>query len=179
MALDYINGGNYSYLYNLEGFDSQWNDNRHNNRLLFANLPPGNYSLNVRYRNNMTGELSPGRPAGDPVLPPPYASAWAWWCMVRPRVCLLRSRGRYLERRRRERMHRRQALYDQHSKELLYESRIRSFASLTNELSVPLTLINGSCQQILECRGLRRLRAPAGGIHSSQCPEIERSDLFA
>ncbi len=48
-------------------------------------------------------------------------------------------------------MHRRQALYDQHSKELLYESRIRSFASLTNELSVPLTLINGSCQQILEC----------------------------
>ena len=59
--------------------------------------------------------------------------------------------GRYLERRRRERMHRRQALYDQHSKELLYESRIRSFASLTNELSVPLTLINGSCQQILEC----------------------------
>lgn len=66
VALDYINGGNYSYLYNLEGFDSQWNDNRHNNRLLFANLPPGNYSLNVRYRNNMTGELSPGRPAGDP-----------------------------------------------------------------------------------------------------------------
>ena len=48
-------------------------------------------------------------------------------------------------------MHRRQALYDQHSKELLYESRIRSFVSLTNELSVPLTLINGSCQQILEC----------------------------
>ena len=77
VALDYINGGNYSYLYNLEGFDSQWNDNRHNNRLLFANLPPGNYSLNVRYRNNMTGELSPVGRLAIRVLPPPYASAWA------------------------------------------------------------------------------------------------------
>lgn len=179
MALDYINGGNYSYLYNLEGFDSQWNDNRHNNRLLFANLPPGNYSLNVRYRNNMTGELSPVGRLAIRVLPPPYASAWAWVVYGTAACVFVAFTGRYLERRRRERMHRRQALYDQHSKELLYESRIRSFASLTNELSVPLTLINGSCQQILECRGLRRLRAPAGGIHSSQCPEIERSDLFA
>ena len=151
VALDYINGGNYSYLYNLEGFDSQWNDNRHNNRLLFANLPPGNYSLNVRYRNNMTGELSPVGRLAIRVLPPPYASAWAWVVYGTAACVFVAFTGRYLERRRRERMHRRQALYDQHSKELLYESRIRSFASLTNELSVPLTLINGSCQQILEC----------------------------
>lgn len=149
-ALDYINGSNYSYLYNLDGFDSQWNDNRHNNRLLFANLPPGNYSLNVRYRNNMTGELSPVARLAIRVLPPPYASGWAWVAYVAAVCAVGVFAGRYLVRRRRERMRRRQALYDQRRKELLYESRIRSFASLTDELSVPLTLIDGPCQQILE-----------------------------
>lgn len=99
----------------------------------------------------MTGELSPVGRLAIRVLPPPYASAWAWVVYGTAACVFVAFTGRYLERRRRERMHRRQALYDQHSKELLYESRIRSFASLTNELSVPLTLINGSCQQILEC----------------------------
>lgn len=150
VALDYINGSNYSYLYNLEGFDSQWNDNSHNNRLLFANLPPGNYSLNVRYRNNMTGELSSVGRLAIRVLPPPYASGWAWAAYAAAVCAVAVFAGHYLVRRRRERTRRRQALYDQRRKELLYESRIRSFASLTNELSVPLTLIDGPCQQILE-----------------------------
>lgn len=150
VALDYINGSNYSYLYNLEGFDSRWNDNHHNNRLLFANLPPGNYSLNVRYRNNMTGELSPVGRLAIRILPPPYASGWAWATYGIAVCAVAVFAGRYVVRRRRERMRSQQVLYDQRRKELLYESRIRSFSGLTNGLSVPLTLIDGPCQQILE-----------------------------
>jgi len=179
VALDYINGGNYSYLYNLEGFDSQWNDNRHNNRLLFANLPPGNYSLNVRYRNNMTGELSPVGRLAIRVLPPPYASAWAWVVYGTAACVFVAFTGRYLERRRRERMHRRQALYDQHST----RAALRVAYPFVCQPDQRTFGAADAYQRFLPAdpgvRGLRRLRAPAGGIHSSQCPEIERSDLFA
>ena len=150
VALDYINGSNYSYLYNIEERDGQWNDNRHNNQLVFANLPAGRYTLRVRYRNNMTGELSPAGELAIRILPPPYASAWAWTGYIIGVTGLAALCAGYYVRRRRERVRRRQALYDQRQKELLYESRIWSFSNLTNELSIPLTLINGPCQQILE-----------------------------
>ena len=150
LALDYINGSNYSYLYNIEERDGQWNDNRYNNRLVFASLPAGRYTLRVRYRNNMTGELSPAGRLSIRILPPPYASAGAWAGYIIAALGIAALSARYYIRRRRERIRRRQALYDQRQKELLYESRIWSFSNLANELSIPLTLINGPCQQILE-----------------------------
>lgn len=149
-ALDYINGSNYSYLYNIEGLDDRWHDNHHNNKLVFANFPAGRYTLSVRYRNNMTGELSAVSRLPIRVLPPAYASVWAWMGYIAVLLAVSAGMAVYLIRRRRERMRRRQALYDQRQKELIYESRIWSFANLTNELSIPVTLINGPCQQILE-----------------------------
>lgn len=150
IALDYINGSNYSYLYNIEERDGQWNDNRHNNQLVFANMPAGRYTLRVLYRNNMTGELSPAERLSIRILPPPYASAWAWAGYLLLVAGIGGVCARYYVRRRRERIGRREALYEQRQKELLYESRIWSFSNLTNELSIPLTLINGPCQQILD-----------------------------
>lgn len=86
------------------------------------------------------------------ILPPSYASAWAWAGCVAAALAAAALAGCYVVRRRRERRQRHQALCEQHSRELLYESRIRSFANLANELSIPLTLIQGSCQQILDYR---------------------------
>ena len=58
----------------------------------------------------------------------------------------------YLIRRRRLRTRLRQSLYEQRQRELVYESCIWSFSNLTNELSIPVTLINGPCQQIMGCK---------------------------
>lgn len=86
------------------------------------------------------------------VLLPHYASPWAWAGYVAAAFAAIALAGHYMVRRRRERVQRHQALYEQRSKELLYESRIRSLANLANELSIPLTLIYGSCQLILDHR---------------------------
>lgn len=168
VALDYINGSNYSYLYNIEGLDDKWNDNRHNNQLVFANMLPGRYTLNVRYRNNMTGELSPVSRLGIRILPAPYASVWAWVIYVVVFAALFAGAAGYWIRRRRKRALRRRELYEQRQKELLYESRIWSFANLTNELSIPLTLINGPCRQIMDHKS-------ADGFIHRQAEFIERN----
>lgn len=55
--------------------------------------------------------------------------------------------GIALRRRRRRRRH---ELYEKRLREILYESHISSFSNLANELSLPLALISGPCQQILE-----------------------------
>lgn len=148
-ALDYVNGSNYSYFYNIEGADGGWRDNYHSNTLVFAGFPSGRYTLEVRYRNNTTGEWSPVSCLPIRVLAPPYASTWAWIGYFVAALGVVGGVSVYFIRRRRAREQLRQSLYEQRQKELVYESCIWSFSNLTNELSIPVTLINGPCQQIM------------------------------
>ena len=151
-ALDYVNGSNYSYFYNIEGLDGDWHDNYHSNTLAFAAFPTGRYALGVRYRNNTTGEWSPVSRLPIRVLAPPYASTWAWIGYLAATLGVVIGLSGYLIRRRRLRARLRQSLYEQRQRELVYESCIWSFSNLTNELSIPVTLINGPCQQIMGCK---------------------------
>ena len=151
-ALDYVNGSNYSYFYNIEGLDGDWHDNYHSNTLAFAAFPTGRYTLGVRYRNNTTGEWSPVSRLPIRVLAPPYASTWAWIGYLAATLGVVIGVSGYLIRRRRLRARLRQSLYEQRQRELVYESCIWSFSNLTNELSIPVTLINGPCQQIMGCK---------------------------
>lgn len=167
VALDYIDGGNYSYSYRIDGHGA-WNNNHYNNQLVFANLSPGHYTLLIRYRNDTTGELSSVKRLEIRILPPPYASWWAIaaYIIVIGVIAVLLLRRQV--RRRRIRVQRRQALYNQRQREILYESRIGSFAGLTTELSLPLTLIDGPCQRILEDKAINGfVRQQAEFIHDN------------
>lgn len=146
-ALDYIDGSNYTYFYRLEGFNSQWVDTPP--KIGFANLPAGSYRLEVRYRNNITGELSPTYGLDIRLKPAWYASGLAkllYFLLILAaagsivRYYLLRYR-----RRRTEKLHRLEA----RRKEEVYDSKMRFFSNITQELSLPLTMISGPCQQIL------------------------------
>ena len=178
-ALDYVNGSNYSYFYNIEGLDGDWHDNYHSNTLAFAAFPTGRYALGVRYRNNTTGEWSPVSRLPIRVLAPPYASTWAWIGYLAATLGVVIGVSGYLIRRRRLRARLRQSLYEQRQRELVYESCIWSFSNLTNELSIPVTLINGPCQQIMGCKSADAFCPPAGGTDPAQRAEDQRSDLYA
>lgn len=172
IALDYINGGNYSYLYNIGPDPDAWQDNSYDARLIFANLRPGDYTLRVRYRNNATGELSEVRSLGIRIRPPAYA---AWWAVVL--YVVLGAAGmflcvRYLLVRRRIRERRKRELYERKYREILYESRINTFANLAADLSLPLTLINGPCEQILSHRNTDAFVRQWAGLIRSNAQKI-------
>lgn len=54
MAIDYINGNNYSYSYKLEEMSNQWIECGTSASAIFSNLPPGEYTLLVKYKITST-----------------------------------------------------------------------------------------------------------------------------
>ena len=149
-ALDYVNGSNYSYYSRLDGYNDQWTGA--SSQLSFADLPPGTYRLDVRYRNNITGAESPVYSLPIRLKPAWYATAAAKCLYV---LLLLAVVGgvirHYLLRYRRRRAEKLQRL-EIRRKEEVYESKMRFFSNITQELSMPLTMISAPCQQILAYR---------------------------
>lgn len=55
---DYINGNDYFYSYKLKEASDQWIENGVSPNAIFSNLSPGEYTLFVKYRNNINGKES-------------------------------------------------------------------------------------------------------------------------
>lgn len=147
IALDYINGQNCKYQYNLENLNSKWIDNGHSNVVNFTNVSPGEYILNVKCNN---GDVTTDTYSLIIIiLPPWYMSTWAyfvytllllaviWYCVQLVRLRYRRKRERIIDK------------MNQEQKEEIYESKLRFFTNITHEFSTPLTLIYGPCDRIM------------------------------
>ena len=146
-ALDYIDGSNYTYFSQLEGFDEQWVAS--SGKLSFTDLPAGRYRLNVRYLNNITGQESPVYTLPIHIRPPWYATLFARCLyLALALACIGAVIHHYTQRYRQRRAARHQKL-ELRRKEEVYESKMRFFSNITQELTVPLTMISGPCQQII------------------------------
>lgn len=146
-ALDYIDGSNYTYFSQLEGFDEQWVAS--SGRLSFTDLPAGRYRLNVRYHNNITGKESPVYTLPIHIRPPWYATPFARVLYVVLLMLCIGALMRHYTLRYRQRRAARHQKLELRRKEEIYESKMRFFSNITQELTVPLTMISGPCQQII------------------------------
>lgn len=148
-VVDYINGNNYSYSYKIDGLSDNWVENGLSTTAVFSNLSPGEYTLLVKYRSNITGKESEPFPLRISITPPWYMTRWAYafyflLFMAIIAGCIWMIIIRYRRKRNRmiETMNRQQ-------REELYESKLRFFTNITHEFCTPLTLINGPCEKIL------------------------------
>lgn len=146
---DYINWGNYTYLYRT-GNDDEWIDNGTQNTISFTRLAHGSYPLQVKYRDRTTGYESDILQLNITIRPPWYLSPFAYL------IYLLAAAGtayymlhRYIRKQKR---HHQYALarMEQEHKEEIYEEKLRFFTNITHEFCTPLTLIYGPCERILE-----------------------------
>lgn len=75
-AVDYIYFGRYTFQYRLKSSaGSEWRDLGHTRSVTFANMPPGHYCLQVRYRS--ARYVSPPFELPFTIRPPWYATTWA------------------------------------------------------------------------------------------------------
>jgi signal transduction histidine kinase/DNA-binding response OmpR family regulator/ligand-binding sensor domain-containing protein len=149
-ALDYIDGGNYDFSYKLEDYNADWVALQKNNRIHLTNIPSGDYTLKVRYKNDVVN-------AGDQiyslrlkVLPPWYLSIWALAIYLLLFLAALLAVILYIRRKVLKKQQMMAEKIQEEQREKLLESKSLFFTNITHELLTPLTLINGSCEQIIQ-----------------------------
>ena len=147
VALEYINGQNCKYYYNLENFNHKWIENAHSNVANFANISPGEYTLYIRCNNgDLTTDI---RSLTIVILPPWYRTAWAYMLYA---ILIMMSLWLMIQLVRRRYKRKRENIIEkmkQRQKEEIYESKLRFFTNITHEFSTPLTLIYGPCDRII------------------------------
>lgn len=149
MAIDYINGNNYSYSYKLDEVSSQWIESGTSVSAIFSNLAPGQYTLLVKYKNNMNGKECEPQKLLIQITPPWYLSNWAYilYFILIALFCILAVYRIVHQYRRKQ--HRMIEKLNREKKEEVYESKLRFFTNITHEFCTPLTLIYGPCEKIL------------------------------
>jgi len=143
-----LNADKMKYVYQIEGFNSQWLPTQ-KNKILISSLPTGNYRLLIKVRNgdgvwsNIPTELSIN------VMPPFYFSIWAFIIYAILIIGALiffvyKTKERHLIELEQHR------LQMDHEKKLhINEIKLRFFTNISHDLRTPLTLIITPLQILL------------------------------
>ena len=146
-ALDYINGSNYSYLYRIKGISDEWSFT--DSALTLKDMPKRTCCLEVKYLNNLTGDYSP-------VYRLDFKISRHWWesvvaiiaycILLLAAICFFTINRIYHFKRQKEI---RMKELETQRREQHYVSKLNLFSNLTQELTIPLTMISAPCQRIL------------------------------
>lgn len=153
-AIDHLNGNSYSYYYKLDGEEKAWTYNGNSDVISFADLHPGNYRLYVKYFNRALGKESYIYKMDIKVLPPWYATSWAYggYSVFTLAAFGILVRMRY-KANQKKRAEQRRKLAQKH-KEEIYESKLQFFTNISHEFCTPLTLIYGPCNRLMAQKNL-------------------------
>ncbi|MDR2473552.1 MAG: response regulator, partial [Tannerella sp.] len=138
--LDFINFYPAEYRYKLGGYDEQWYSLK-DNSISYMNLPPANYKLMVR-KVDEDEYIS----LNIKVLPPWYASLWAYitYLLIAASVIVLIIR--YYDSRRKLAFE----IKDKEQKEKITQWKLSFFTYITHEFRTPLTLIIGQLDLFMQ-----------------------------
>jgi signal transduction histidine kinase/CheY-like chemotaxis protein/ligand-binding sensor domain-containing protein len=166
-VIDYINGDNYDYAYQLENYNNTWVSLQKENSISFTNLPPGKYTLKVKYKNDVVQADNKVYSLTIVILPPWYLSTIAYIIYFILFVLAIYFSIYYI----RLKYQKKQSLIAQRikeeQKERLYESKLRFFTNITHELYTPLTLINGALEQIQKDETSDRVKKYSGILQNN------------
>lgn len=148
VATDYINGDNYEYSYMLENYNDRWTELQKNNNVTFTNLPPGDYLLKVKYKNDVFDSAENFYTLAIRKLPPWYRTNWAYFAYI---FVFILTCGLIIYFIRKRIINKNQQLAQrikEEQKEKLLESKLNFFTNVTHEFCTPLTVIKGVSEYI-------------------------------
>lgn len=142
-ALDYTNSEALQYAYRLNGISDQWGYIGENHSIGFANLPSGDFVLEVKSTNGDGVWCDNITPLYIHIQPRFTETAWAWVLYVLIAIILILTVSGiivYITN-----LKRKVTLEQQ-----LTDLKLRFFTDISHELRTPLTLISGSIEEIVE-----------------------------
>ena len=142
-ALNYNNQNRVSYKYILEGYEKEWHYNGKNRIASYTNVPPGKYLFRVQTLDEANPGLESFRELTVVILPPWWASWWAYVIYMIIAVALLLVAIKLS-------LFMIKVKNDVYIEQKLSELKIKFFTNISHELRTPLTLIQGPIQELRE-----------------------------
>ncbi len=142
-ALDYIDPGNILYMYKMEGFDKEWIYAGNQRTANYTNLSRGKYLFRVKSTNSDGVWANNERGLAIEVLPPYWATGWAYLIYFLVAVLFLYITFRILY-----------TFYKMRNKIVLEkqesEIKTRFFTNISHEIRTPLTMIVSPIENLLQ-----------------------------
>lgn len=146
-ALNYNNQNRVSYKYILEGYEKEWHYNGKNRIASYTNVPPGEYVFKVQTLDEANPGLESFRELTVIILPPWWASWWAYIIYMIVAIALLVIAIKLS-------LFMIKVKNDVYIEQKLSELKIKFFTNISHELRTPLTLIQGPIQELKEKENL-------------------------
>lgn len=154
IAKDFINNENCEYAYRLKNHSDDWVEIGNNPNIIFTQLPPGEYQLEVKSTNG-------DKVWGDNVYRLTIKVGYPWWLSVPALIiyailCIIIFYITKSVIKNRIRLSRQVliAQVEKRHEQKIYESRLNFFTNVAHEFFTPLTLIYTPAQHLLEQDGL-------------------------
>ncbi len=149
-AISYTKSDKCIYAYYLNGYDKEWNTLSAEGKIEYGNLPPGEYTLQLRWSDGESGWL----PVTDVFQLTVKQYAWLTWPAFAAYFLmggvLIYIVGKY----RRNKMEMRHKLDMEHllrrKEDEMHQEKLNFFTNIAHELQTPLTLISAASEQTLE-----------------------------
>ena len=143
----YSSHNDVNYSYRLLPGNGEWITVTDPTNLSFVNLSPGTYTLEIKAD---CGDLTASRPYTMSVLPPWYATWWAWLIYFSLIGGLVYTAWRFYKRREEKEMIKRAKMLSISQEKELYKSKIQFFTEIAHEIRTPLSLIGSPLEAIDE-----------------------------
>jgi ligand-binding sensor domain-containing protein/signal transduction histidine kinase/DNA-binding response OmpR family regulator len=160
-ALSYTAPGMAEYAYKMEGLDKDWTYLKTNRKVYFTELPPGNYTFQVKASNSSGLWNEKATTLNIEILPPFWASSWAYAVYALLGISLIMLGVTYYHRVAQRKSLRRINLLESEKEKEIYQAKIEFFTNVAHEIRTPLTLIKGPLENVLRT--------------AADCPEIKDS----
>jgi signal transduction histidine kinase/DNA-binding response OmpR family regulator len=142
-ALNFTAPENNQYAYRLEGLDTDWNYVGKENKAVYTNLSPGEYTFRVKASNNDGIWNEEGATVRVVITPPFWKTGW-FICFL----ALLGIAGLYAFYRMRTRMKLRQM--EESKREEIRQVQLQFFTNISHEFRTPLSLILGPLEKLMK-----------------------------
>lgn len=151
--LDYSGLNVKNLIYKLEGFDKTW-QKAHNNSILYANLPYGDYQLLIAFEQGSSEKNTIFKTLYISIKRPFWLTWWAYlvyFLIVGALVWLLVS---YVHQKSEKKQKQKMKIFQQNKEQELYESKIDFFTNIAHEIRTPLSLIKAPLENVLKAKNL-------------------------
>ncbi len=149
-ALSYTMPALNSYAYKMDGLDKDWTSIESNRKIYYTKLPPGDYTFMIKGSNGDKVWNNKVTQLQITILPPWWASKWAYALYVLIVLVIGFIIFRYYHIAMREKNQRRIKMLEIAKEREVYNSKIEFFTNVTHEIRTPLTLIKLPVEKLLK-----------------------------